>query len=624
MSRSPLRKPPGRPARLSHWVLLAVLVLAAPAATAAETLAAAGSVRDLAVAARRVVPGGTLFVSDLVLEPGAAPEALELERFQVLTPDARLVVHGAGGTTERALPDRRFFRGRVAGAPDSLAVLAVGADGAVRGVVQRDGRFWVLGHRAAPATAGPRRLEAAAAATHPADDEPFTCGQEDLSPVRRLDDATSRQSFLGAALTTTPYTARVAVETDYEFYQKFNDVDAATAYITDVIAYASAIYDDELDTNLQVPYVSLWTTSAAADPWTQSGTTCTWLQMGKYWNDNRSSVSRTIAHFFSGRSSNSGIAWVGVLCDGQFFVDHGGSCPGLSPQVSNYGGGYSFSGGLDANFDIDNPSVVWDIVVVSHEIGHTFNSPHTHCYNGLGGSAQPVDECYNGQASSGCFAGTESLPCGTAGAGCGTIMSYCHLLFPGLSNISLTLGAGHPYGVLPDRVPERMRAHVESVASGSSCLDRIQPPDCHQLTLSHSGSGADPVASPASSGGCDPGFYLDGEAIALTADPADGWSVQSWSGTDDDPSLSKFNGLTMPAADHAVSVAYQSGCTDLTLSSGSDSGVETYDVCGTITAGGTYHVTGTGDVTMISRERVVLTDGFRVESGGTLAVEVNP
>ncbi len=186
-----------------------------------------------------------------------------------------------------------------------------------------------------------------------------------------------------------------------------------------------------------------------------------------------------IAHFLSGKSVNAGVAWLGVLCNGSFNTSHNGGCPGIGPDFSNYGGGYGFTGGIDANFNIDNPGIVWDIEAVAHEIGHNFNSPHTHCYGGLEGNASPVDQCYSGQCGgSGCSCGTPSLPCGQTGAGCGTIMSYCHLLSGGLSNLSLTFGVGHAYGVEPDRVPTRMANHVASRAAGNpGCLDYVEPVD---------------------------------------------------------------------------------------------------------------------------------------------------
>jgi hypothetical protein len=62
-------------------------------------------------------------------------------------------------------------------------------------------------------------------------------------------------------------------------------------------------------------------------------------------------------------------------------------------------------------------------MVVAHEIGHNFGSPHTHCYN------PPLDNCYN--AESGCYTGTKSCPAAATINGVasvtGTIMSYCHL-----------------------------------------------------------------------------------------------------------------------------------------------------------------------------------------------------
>jgi hypothetical protein len=52
-------------------------------------------------------------------------------------------------------------------------------------------------------------------------------------------------------------------------------------------------------------------------------------------------------------------------------------------------------------------------------------------------------------------------------------MSYCHLAFSGgMSNLALSFGRELAYGVLPDRVPARMRSHVEANAG---CMPRIDP-----------------------------------------------------------------------------------------------------------------------------------------------------
>ena len=64
--------------------------------------------------------------------------------------------------------------------------------------------------------------------------------------------------------------------------------------------------------------------------------------------------------------------------------------------------------------------------------------------------------------------------CPGSGQGCGTIMSYCHLLGGGNGNVTMTLGLGHPFGIAPDRVPNRMRDHVVSVAgTNPACLAPI-------------------------------------------------------------------------------------------------------------------------------------------------------
>jgi len=80
---------------------------------------------------------------------------------------------------------------------------------------------------------------------------------------------------------------------------------------------------------------------------------------------------------------------------------------------------------------------------------------------------------------------------------------------------------------------------------------------CYALSLTHTGSGANPIASPANSTGCTTGKYTVGQSINLSgALPASGWWIQSWEGTANDGSTASNNYLFMPAEDHTVTVNY--------------------------------------------------------------------
>lgn len=92
--------------------------------------------------------------------------------------------------------------------------------------------------------------------------------------------------------------------------------------------------------------------------------------------------------------------------------------------------------------------------------------------------------------------------------------------------------------------------YVSKISPGASANT------CYQLTRSASGSGDSPLASPANSPGCNAGFYTAGTVIQLTANPADGWRVSGWSGTNNNSSTSTVNQVTMPSANHTVSVSY--------------------------------------------------------------------
>jgi Metallo-peptidase family M12 len=429
------------------------------------------------VAAGAPVGAGVRLENVQVADTGEAA-AFVLQRFQVFADDATITVHGQGGATKvLPAPANTYFRGTVDGEPGSRVFLSVLPDGRTEGIVTRGEETYMIGGdeaaiKALDAPLEMRRVEPVMMKA--ARGEGFACGNTALPQNQHpLEDlvlnAEPAAAPEPAAAGTVLHTARVAIETDYEYYAKFNNATTATNYAGNLIGYASTIYVNEISTSLLVQSVSLWT--SPSDPWTQTGSTlCGLMEFGRYWNLNKTGVSRTIAHFLSGKNLGGGIAWLGVLCSSGFGAS--ASCPGL-PTDASWGGGYGFTASITGTFNINAPTVMWDIMAVAHEIGHNFNSPHSHCYNGIGGSASPIDQCYSGEG--GCYSGAASLP-GPAGAGSGTIMSYCHLVRGSYSDVSLDFGTGHLYGVQPGREAARMSGYVTTTASANpTCLAPVAP-----------------------------------------------------------------------------------------------------------------------------------------------------
>lgn len=441
----------------------------------------------LLTAGASVAAGDRFEITGIEVAGTSETLTLEVERFEVFAPDVRIVVHEAAGERRLPRPANVYFKGTVAGEPESTVFLDVQPGGRTRGILARSGgEMYLIDSGATPETVGRFVAERADLTQLKAGGEPWKCVQEEVAPslssleppVHRATRPEKSAAAGSPALKSFLHTARVAIETDYELLHLpafGGNTTAVTDYIGDLIGYSSTIYENQIQTSLVASSVSLWNVANAdADPWVYSGADCALMDFGRYWNLNNAGVSRTIAHFLSGKSTNAGFAWIGVLCSGAFVSSIIPTCvPALPAQGTPWGGGYGYTAGIDGNFNPNNPQVIWDIFAVSHEIGHNFNSPHTHCYNGIG-NPSPVDQCYNGEAALGCYGGATSLP-GPAGAGSGTIMSYCHLFPPSsFSNISLKFGYGHAFGVQPERVPSRMSAHVDAIAGGNpACLAPI-------------------------------------------------------------------------------------------------------------------------------------------------------
>ena len=96
-----------------------------------------------------------------------------------------------------------------------------------------------------------------------------------------------------------------------------------------------------------------------------------------------------------------------------------------------------------------------------------------------------------------------------------------------------------------------------TTAAHAVAVNYIVSPTCYALTLSHTGNGTTPTASPTNSTGCTSGNYVSGQAISLSgAVPDSGYTIASWTGTNNDSSTASTNAWTMTAAAHAAAVNY--------------------------------------------------------------------
>ena len=389
---------------------------------------------------------------------GEGTVTLELERFEVFATDAELTVVGDNGSTAFDPPSDAYFRGWSDHDPDTVVMLAVSEQGVMRGMITGSTGAWLLEGPSGQANGLRNRkvdLESELAGRS------FECGTNGLqSTVASAGAAAALAAGLPPA-TNVQYTAYVIVDTDYEYWQIFGNAADAFEYMGDLFAYVSSVYEREIDTNLLISQARLFTSDF--DPYALNNAGCTVAgslqELTAEWSADP--TPRTTVHLLSGKTAGQGCANVGVLCS----------------QANGYGVsmgiGLGYGGG---NLDIDNPVIFWDSYVVAHEIGHNFNSPHTQGYCTIDGITDPVDVCAAVEGACvaatyagiiGSLPGPGALTGGTAGAGNGTLMSYCHQPTGGFGNFSFTFGKWHPDGIAAFRVPDRMSAHV---ADSAACM----------------------------------------------------------------------------------------------------------------------------------------------------------
>jgi hypothetical protein len=244
----------------------------------------------------------------------------------------------------------------------------------------------------------------------------WECSQDLLPPALEIPSPASLVRAPAApAAPSALEQAALSIETDWELRNKFASASAMNAYLTTLIGAMSAVYEADVELRLAINVIHVWEGGAASDPFSATQTLQQLGEVGNHWHTNYPLASnpRAIVHFFSGKPVAGGIAWLDVLCNGDFFASNYGFWGGAYGVTQIYG---------------NYPSGVWDLFAGAHEMGHNSGSPHTHCY------APPIDMCYSGE--SGCYSGAVSVP-----PGGGTIMSYCHLRPGGFANVNLEFHA---------------------------------------------------------------------------------------------------------------------------------------------------------------------------------------
>lgn len=357
-----------------------------------------------------------------------------LERIDVYAADARVYVLGDGGAVEvPRSPNLHFIS--VEGPRVALSLSPDGSSGEGL-LIADDGANYTL--QARP-QAGGLALAIERRADRTPQGEALDFGYAQGSDVRvpsaaQLATIEAPAGAAQAAVEAPDLASRqavIAVDTDNELMSlKFgNNSTNATNYIAALFTYMNLVYERDLDLTV-VQGTTLLRPSSTTDPYPSTPATDTADQLdefGIWWRDNQNSVSRAFVLLLSGKSSNtnvsSGIAWLvssGIYCNAKG-----------SPGSSNVFGHY----GLNRVFRFNGSTASSDALVTSHEVGHNLGASHTHCTNAATGNfdtgTNTIDQCYSGEASSGCFAGPQSCPApqtinGVANV-TGTLMSYCHV-----------------------------------------------------------------------------------------------------------------------------------------------------------------------------------------------------
>jgi hypothetical protein len=226
---------------------------------------------------------------------------------------------------------------------------------------------------------------------HQSDDmEPFECG------AMEMPDNIKRNLEKSGGDTRAVKCVEIYLEVAEDIYQAKGGLFETTEYITNLFLQVQKLYAAQ-DLHVAISDMMIWDTES---PYLNDTLKNSSSKLLTFFRKYRTSYDGDVAQLLA-YTASGGIAYINSLC-------------------RSYS--YSFSS-LHGSFE-EYPRYSWDVMVMSHELGHNLGSYHTHACR-WNGDDTAIDGCA-GFTEGGC-----ELPPNPPDGG--TVMSYCHLRDVGIN-----------------------------------------------------------------------------------------------------------------------------------------------------------------------------------------------
>lgn len=260
---------------------------------------------------------------------------------------------------------------------------------------------------------------------------PYVCGVDAIDYNQQIQD----QMNFDPSVQNSPESVncvKIYYEIAYRPFQlRGNSVQNTLDWITGIQNNIGTLYNND-DINMALNQVKIWTYQ---DPYTGDYSENLYL-----FQSTVKDFDADLAHLVNNPSTTS-VAFLNSLC-----TDYNYAYSGISMSYAEV------------------PTYSWTIMAMTHEMGHSLGSPHTHAC-AWNGNNTAIDGC--GPAAGygeGCNA-----PLPTNG---GTIMSYCHLTSAG---INLSLGFGpQPSQLIRNTIDSKPCLGTDCIENPDVCTYAIQ------------------------------------------------------------------------------------------------------------------------------------------------------